>query len=175
MRKALYKSAHTNNKNIMFRVGFGQDSHRLSSESGSKLFLGGYEFPLHVESNCDGDVMIHALCNAIEQALGNGSLSVYSDSMCESGIKDSREYLKVAVGHAKEKGYRINNAGISFEGKMPKIEPILMEIKKKLCPILEIEEGALGINATSGEGLTAFGRGEGVQAFAIVSLVKIIS
>jgi len=157
----------------MIRVGFGQDSHKLSDSSDKKLFLGGVEFPLHVESNCDGDVMIHALCNAIDQAIGLGSLSVYSDAMCKSGIRDSREYLKVAVGHAKEKGYRINNAGISFEGKIPKIEPISGEIRKKLCPILEIEEDALGVNATSGEGMTPFGKGEGVQAFAIVSLAKI--
>lgn len=157
----------------MYRVGMGQDSHKFSSDEDKKLILGGVEFlGIGLEANSDGDVMIHALCNALEQAVGNGSLSRYSDPMCEKGIDDSLEYLKVAMEHVKEKGYRVNNAGVSVEGKKPKIEPVIEKMKEKLCPVLEIEEGALGINATSGEDMTPFGKGEGVQAFAIVSLIK---
>jgi 2-C-methyl-D-erythritol 2,4-cyclodiphosphate synthase len=157
----------------MYRIGIGQDSHRFSEDPNKKLVLGGVEFSGYgFEGNSDGDVVIHALCNALEQAVGNGSLSRYSDPMCEKGIADSLEYLKVAMEHIREKGYKVNNAGISVEGKEPKIEPKIEMMKEKLCPVLEIEEDALGINATTGEGMTPFGKGEGVQSFAIVSLTK---
>jgi len=157
-----------------FRIGMGQDSHKLIKDPAKKLVLGGVEIEDEkaFEGNSDGDVIIHALCNALEQAIGGNSLAVYSDQMCKEGITDSKEYLKVAVGHIKENGYRVNNVGISLEAKYPMILPLSDKIRDVLSPILEISNDAIGINATSGEGMTAFGKGEGVQAFAIVSLVK---
>ena len=124
------------------------------------------------EGNSDGDVIIHALCAAIEQSLGRKNFSTYSDDMCKEGITDSKEYLKVAVSHMKEMDYKINNVGISVECKTPKILPIEDEIKQNLAPILETDINNIGINATTGEEMTAFGRGEGVQVFVIVSLIK---
>ena len=158
-----------------FRIGMGQDSHKFSDDPNKKLFLGGVEISNEAgfKSNSDGDVIIHSLCNALEQAIGGESLSVYSCSMChDKGITDSKEYLKVAMEHIKEKGYKINNVGISVEAKTPKILPVAEKIRETLAPILEIKKEDIGINATSGEELTSFGKGEGVQAFAIVSLVK---
>ena len=157
-----------------FRVGMGQDSHKLTINPAKKLVLGGVELEDEkaFEGNSDGDVIIHALCNALGQAIGEDSLAVYSDQMCKKGITDSKEYLKVAVEHIKEKGYRINNVDISVEAKYPMILPLADRMRDALSPILEISNDVIGINATSGEGMTAFGKGEGVQAFAIVSLVK---
>lgn len=157
-----------------FRVGIGQDSHRLENISGKKLVIGGVEAESEecFEANSDGDIVIHAICNALEQAVGGNSLSVYSDPMCEKGITDSKEYLKVAMNHVKEKGYKVNNVGISVEGKRPMILPIADKIRETLSPILETSIENIGINATTGEGMTPFGKGEGAQAFAIVSLTK---
>ena len=92
--------------------------------------------------------------------------------MCGRGIIDSAEYLKVAMAHMKEDGYYINNLGISIEAKTPKILLIEERMKNRLVEILGIEKNRIGINATSGEGLTAFGRGEGIQVFVIISLIK---
>ena len=158
----------------MFRIGLGQDSHRFSEDPKRKLILGGTEVKNEngLEANSDGDVVIHALCRAIEQALGNPDFSVYADKMCKEDIKNSREYLKIAVGHIKEKGYAINNVGISLECQKPKILPIEGKIKASLAKILEIKESQIGISATSGEDLTVFGKGEGIQVFAIVSLIR---
>ncbi len=160
----------------MFRVGFGQDSHRFSEDANKKFVLGGIEIEGEkgLESNSDGDPILHAICAAIEQALGRINFSVYADEMCKNGIVDSAEYLKVALSHMKEDGYAINNLGISVEAKKPKILPIEERMKNRLVEILGIEKNIIGINATSGEGLTAFGRGEGVQVFVIVSLKKVI-
>ncbi len=156
------------------RVGIGQDSHPFAKDEDKKCVLGGVKINdvSGFVGNSDGDVVIHALCAGIEQALGRKNFSTYSDDMCKSGITDSREYLKVAVSHMKEAGYKINNVGISIECKTPKILPIEDEIKQNLAPILETQIENIGINATTGEGMTAFGRGKGVQVFVIVSLMK---
>jgi len=158
----------------MFRIGLGQDSHRFGTEENKKLILGGVEIlgEKGMEANSDGDVILHALCAAIEQSLGRTSFSVYADTLCAQGIIDSLEYLKVAMEHLAEDGYVINNIGISVEGAHPKILPIEDQIKNHLVEILDIEKSRIGINATTGEGLTVFGRGEGLQVFAIVSLTK---
>lgn len=158
----------------MFRVGIGQDSHPFSEDENKKCVLGGVQIEgmSGFEGNSDGDVIVHAICAAIEQALGRKNFSTYSDDMCKDGITDSAEYLKVAIGHMKEDGFEINNVGISVECKTPKILPIEDEIKKNLAPILETDIANIGINATTGEEMTAFGRGEGVQVFVIVNLIK---
>lgn len=158
----------------MFRIGIGQDSHSFDSENKKKLVLGGVEIENEkgMKGNSDGDVIIHALCNAMEQAIGGDSFSVYSDLMCKQGITDSREYLKIAGQHVKEKGYQINNLGISIEAKKPLILPIADQIRENLAKVLQIEKEKIGINATSGEGLTAFGKGEGIQVWTVVSLIK---
>jgi 2-C-methyl-D-erythritol 2,4-cyclodiphosphate synthase len=76
------------------RIGIGQDSHRFSEKG--KLILGGVEIQdaPKLYGNSDGDAVFHALTNAISSALGGGSLSTFSDEMCQSGITDSSEYLK---------------------------------------------------------------------------------
>lgn len=157
-----------------FRVGMGQDSHKFSNTAGRKLFLGGREITNEagLEGNSDGDVIIHALCRALEQAIGGESFSIYADKMLNEGIMDSKEYLKISVKHVKEKGYKINNVGISVEAKKPNISKISESIRNSLASILEISEENIGINATSGEEMTPFGKGEGIQTFAIVSLIK---
>jgi 2-C-methyl-D-erythritol 2,4-cyclodiphosphate synthase len=158
----------------MFRVGFGQDSHRFGEDENKKLILGGVEIDGEqgLESNSDGDLILHAICAAIEQALGRTNFSVYADQLCKEGITDSAKYLSVALEHLSEAGYIINNLGVSIEAKRPKIIPIEGKIKEQLANILAIELDSIGINATSGEGLTAFGRGEGIQVFVIISLIK---
>lgn len=157
-----------------FRVGIGQDSHKFSNTAGRKLFLGGVEIANEsgLEGNSDGDVIVHAICRALEQAIGGESFSIYADRMNREGIMDSKEYLKISVKHVQEKGYKINNVGISVEAKKPNIAKISENIKKSLATVLEISTENIGINATSGEEMTPFGKGEGIQAFAIVSLIK---
>jgi 2-C-methyl-D-erythritol 2,4-cyclodiphosphate synthase len=158
----------------MMRVGLGQDSHKFSEDSSRKLILGGVEVDGEsgLEANSDGDVVIHALCSALEQAVGNEPFSVYADEMCQKGITDSREYLKMALRHIQEKKFVINNIGISIEAKRPKILPIMEKMRESLAAIIEIEKEMIGVNATSGENLTPFGKGEGIQVFVIVSLMK---
>ncbi len=158
----------------MFRVGLGQDSHKFSNDPARKLFLAGVEImgEKGLLGNSDADVIIHSLCRALEQAIGGVSFFSYSDKMRRQGILESKEYLMVAITHVKEVGYQINNVGISLECQKPKISSLKQRMRKKLAKLLEISERDIGISATSGEELTAFGRGEGIQSLAIVSLIK---
>src|SRR3989344_1953336 len=106
-----------NNINTNFRIGFGQDSHKFSQNRSRKLILGGYIVPneIGMEANSDGDLILHALFNAISSAIGLKSLGHYADPMLERGITDSREYLKTILEKLKEKNLRINNVSISIE------------------------------------------------------------
>jgi 2-C-methyl-D-erythritol 2,4-cyclodiphosphate synthase len=157
----------------MFRVGFGQDSHRFSSNPERKLILGGVLIPgaPGLDGNSDADVVLHALCRALEQAVGRGEFSRYADEMSRNGINDSREYVKVARALVEQAGYRVNNVGLSIEARTPKIDPLCDAMKKIVAGLLDIAPTAIGVNATSGEDMTPFGKGQGIQAFAIVSVV----
>jgi len=158
----------------MIRVGIGQDSHRFMRKGKKRLVLGGVIIPDEegLEGNSDGDVVLHAIFNALSQAIGKRSIGVYSDKMCRQGIKDSREYLKLALKMVKGSGYRINNIGVTIEAKKPRIEPYVGDMKKSIADILMVTQDMIGITATSGEDLTAFGKGMGIQVFAIATVVR---
>jgi 2-C-methyl-D-erythritol 2,4-cyclodiphosphate synthase len=157
----------------VFRVGLGQDSHAFEPDGSEKpLILGGVLFPdmPGLLANSDGDVVLHALFNALSQAIGKRSLGVYADPLCQQGIMDSRQYVRVALDMVRQAGYTVNNVGVSIEGRRPKIEPMSAQMKASIAALLDVAEAQVGITATTGEGLTAFGRGEGIQVFVIVSL-----
>jgi len=157
-----------------FRVGIGQDSHSFSkTEKG--LTLGGFllKDQKKLEANSDGDVVLHAIFNAISQAIGERSLGFYADSLCgKQGVKDSKKYIEIIIEKMKSTGYEIGNIGLMIECKTPKIDTISSKIKKSLSEILKTEPRKIGITATSGEELTSFGMGAGIQCFAIVSLIE---
>ncbi|MBI2101775.1 2-C-methyl-D-erythritol 4-phosphate cytidylyltransferase [Candidatus Woesearchaeota archaeon] len=158
--------------NAGFRIGFGQDSHKFSKNKNKKLVLGGCILldETGLEANSDGDVVLHALFNAVSTAIGERSLGYYSDEMCRKGITDSKEYLKVILDKLKQKNMELNNVSIMIEAGKPKLEKYTDKIKNSLSKILKLEKERIGIAYTSGEKLTAFGRGEGIQGFAVVSL-----
>ena len=91
-----------------------------------------------------------------------------ADDMCKNkGIKNSEEYLKEALKYLKED---IVHISISIECRVPKINPKIEEMRKNLAKILEIKENCIGITATSGEGLTEFGKGNGIGVFACLTV-----
>ena len=157
----------------MVRVGFGTDSHSFEKARKKPLVLGGVALGDSggLSANSDGDVILHALFNALSQACGGHSLGHYADPLCERGVVDSREYLKVALEMVKRIGCAVCNVGIMVEAKRPYVTIEQCErMKRSIAESLQIAETDVGITFTSGEGLTAFGKGEGVLAQAVVSL-----
>ena len=155
----------------MDRVGIGQDSHRFTTNK--PLILGGVQVAKAggLAGDSDGDVILHSLCNALSSAMGGDSLSTWSDNMCQKGIKDSKKYVETIFAKVKVQQYKVQNVSISMEAKKPFIElEVAGKMKKTIAGLLEIDNGQVGITFTSGEGLTPFGKGLGVQAICIVLL-----
>ena len=152
----------------------GQDSHAFDMEKGeSNIMLGGIEIPnAHpFLANSDGDVVLHSLTNAISGITCRNILGGVADKMClEQGIKDSREFLKVALDDLNNLGgTSIVHVSITIECKRPKLSPHIEKMRLSLSSLLDIPASHIGITATTGEGLTGFGRGEGIQVFSLIS------
>ncbi len=158
----------------MDRVGIGQDSHRFSN-SKKPLILGGVKVTLTggFSGNSDGDVVLHSLCNALSSAIGGDSLSTWSDAMCEAGIADSKKYVGQIFKKIRQLKYRVENVSIAVEAKKPYIElKIAQKMKENIAKLLGIKKEQVGITFTSGEGLTPFGKGEGVQSISQVLISR---
>ncbi|HHW47538.1 MAG TPA: 2-C-methyl-D-erythritol 2,4-cyclodiphosphate synthase [Clostridiaceae bacterium] len=155
------------------KVGIGQDSHKFDFENKEKkLILGGVVFEGYppLQGNSDADVVLHSLTNAISGVTCVNILGEISDKMClEQGITDSREYLREALKYLE--GSKIVHISISIECLVPKITPKIPEIRKSISELLDLPENCIGITATTGEGLTEFGKGNGIQVFSCVTVV----
>ena len=152
------------------KVAIGQDSHRIDYENKKKkLILGGIEFQedYSLLGNSDADVVLHAITNAISGITCKNILGKITDDMCKSGITDGEEYVKEALKYLDEK---IIHISMSIECLLPKISPKIDEMRKNIARILQIEENAVGITATTGEGLTEFGKGNGISVFVCLTV-----
>lgn len=152
------------------KVAIGQDSHRIDyHQKDKKLLLGGVEFQedYSLSGNSDADVILHAITNAVSGITGKNILGKVADDMCKNGIIDGEEYLKEALKYLEEK---IVHLSISIECLTPKINPKIEEMRKNIARILQIEESFIGITATTGEGLTEFGKGNGISVFACLTV-----
>ncbi|OGD62289.1 2-C-methyl-D-erythritol 2,4-cyclodiphosphate synthase [Candidatus Beckwithbacteria bacterium RBG_13_42_9] len=153
-----------------FRIGLGQDSHIFSSLP-KPLFLGGVKIGSSggLEANSDGDVILHALANAVSSAIGGDSLGTWADDLCQKGIKESKIYVLEVVKKMVQLHWHIVNISISVEALKPRLSLAeIAQIKKSLAELLNLEINQIGITFTSGEG--SFGKGEGIQVLAAVLL-----
>ena len=160
---------------MRYRTGIGQDSHRFEEEDSDKpCIIAGLTFenvPGFL-ANSDGDVVFHALCNAITTVTGVPILGGIADTLClEQGIKDSIVYLKEALKTLK--GQKIVHIAITLEGKRPHFKNRIQEMCENIGSAVGISPSQVGIMATTGEGLTGFGRGEGVQCFCIINTEEV--
>lgn len=155
----------------------GKDSHKFAKKSDSKkrLIIGGVQIddlpPFIARS--DGDVLYHALFNAISSALGLGSIgSFFPSANIQEKNKTSRIYLGFIKTKLEDKQYKIANISISVECQKPKIDKISAKIKKNIATIFDIEEDLIGITATTGEGMTPWGKGEGVEVLSTILITN---
>ena len=156
---------------MKIRTGVGQDSHRfLPSDSLKPCIMGGviFEDVPGFMANSDGDIVLHAICNAISSLTGVPILGAIADDLCHrDGITDSEVYLQEAL---KTLGAQsISHVAITIEAKKPKIFGRIREMKHNIARIMDLSASDIGITATTGEGLTDFGCGDGAQCFAIVT------
>lgn len=153
------------------RTGIGQDSHRfLPADSFKPCIIAGLIFDDSpgFNANSDGDVVFHAICNAISSLTGVLILGGLADDLClKDGITDSEVYLVEALKTLGKQ--RITHVSISIEAKKPKFKNRILEMRQNIARVMKLDISQVGITATTGEGLTDFGCGDGVQCFAIVT------
>lgn len=153
------------------RTGIGQDSHRfLSPDSTKPCVIAGiiFENVPGFNANSDGDVVFHAICNAISSLTGVLILGAIADDLClKDGITDSEVFLIEAM---KTLGRQhVTHVAVTIEGKKPKMKEYILKMRDNIARVMKLDVSQVGITATSGEGLTDFGCGDGVQCFAIVT------
>jgi 2-C-methyl-D-erythritol 2,4-cyclodiphosphate synthase len=155
----------------MVRTAIGQDSHRFENDgSGKSLVLGGVTIPgcVGLKGNSDADVVLHALTNAVSGMSGVNILGARSDELCvNQGITDSKVYLKEALATLGR--LRLTHVSVSVEGSRPKLARHIPPIKDSIAALCGLASSDVGFTATTGEDLTAFGRGEGLAATVIVT------
>lgn len=156
------------------RIGVGRDAHPLKEGSDKLLILGGITFPeaeFHIAADSDGDIVLHALTDALLSSIGDRTIDSFAGDMCRAGGTDSRAYVSHALARVKDlyTHYAVHQVIITLEGKRPRIAPHHVAIQKSVADILGVELHRVGLTYTTGDGLTAFGRGEGI--FAQVFLV----
>ena len=156
------------------RTGIGQDSHRfLTPDSSKPCIVGGiiFEGVPGLDADSDGDVVYHALCNAITSLSGVPILGGIARELCrKDGITDSQVYLERALKTLQAQ--KIVHIAITIEGKRPHFEEHIHTMRKNIAKVLGLRVNQVGITATSGDGLTDFGCGDGLQCFCIITTAE---
>jgi len=158
----------------MYRIGQGYDVHRL--EKGLQMWLGGVQIqsPVGFVAHSDGDVAIHALCDAMLGALALGDIGHhFPDTSDEYKGIDSKILLGRVNALILSKGWKVSNADITIALQAPKIAPYVQSMRQTLSDILSINMDCVSVKATTTERLGFVGRAEGCEVWAIVLLEKI--
>ena len=157
----------------LIRTGHGYDVQRLAE--GLPLVIGGVQIP-HTRgcvAHSDGDVLVHAVCDALLGAAALGDIGLHFPDTDETyrGI-DSLELLRRTVALLHEAGYHIGNVDATLVLQQPKIRPYIGRMREILAEAMEIDAGQVSVKATTSEGLGFEGRGEGVSAYAAALIVE---
>jgi 2-C-methyl-D-erythritol 2,4-cyclodiphosphate synthase len=157
----------------LFRIGFGYDAHRLVE--GRPLILGGISIPFGkgLLGHSDADVLTHAVIDAILGALAKGDIGRHFPDT-DPAFKDmqSLQMLERVLGWVREAGYQVNNVDSTIVAQKPKLAPHIPDIQARLSEILQLPVHQISVKAKTSEGMGFCGREEGMEAYAVVSLVQ---
>ena len=158
---------------MSIRVGHGYDLHRLVD--GRPLWLGGVEIP-HARGllgHSDGDVVLHAICDAILGAMGAGDIGEhFPDSDPRYRGIASSELVRQVTARMGEQGWRIGNLDVTICAEQPRLAPHRAVMRARVAALLGIAANQVSIKAKTNEGLDAVGRSEAIAATVLVLLEK---
>lgn len=157
----------------MIRIGQGYDVHQLAE--GETLWLGGILIPHNkgTVAHSDGDVLIHAICDALLGAVNLGDIGTHFPDNSEKFKNiDSKILLKETYALVKNAGFEIVNIDTTISAQQPKLKPFIPEMKKVMAEVLGIEAGQISVKATTTEKLGFEGREEGISAHAVILVQK---
>ena len=153
------------------RIGQGFDVHAL--REGGRLILGGVEIAHShgLIAHSDGDVLLHALCDALLGAAGLGDIGRhFPDSDAAYQGIDSRKLLRAVMDKIGQQGLAVGNADLTIVAQAPKLAPHVERMCGNIAADLGVERGRVNVKATTTEQLGFIGRREGIAAFAVVVL-----
>ncbi|WP_282014380.1 2-C-methyl-D-erythritol 2,4-cyclodiphosphate synthase [Marinifilum flexuosum] len=158
---------------MKIRVGFGYDVHQLAE--GEEFWLGGIKIEHNkgCVAHSDGDVLIHAICDALLGAANMRDIGYhFPDTSNDFKGIDSKILLKKTVEIIAEKGYSIGNIDSTIALQKPKIKPLIPKMQETLSKVMGIDLDDLAIKATTTEKLGFVGKQEGISAYATVLIEK---
>lgn len=158
---------------IETRTGLGFDIHRFSGAPAAEIRLGGVDVahPLSIDAHSDGDVILHALTDALLGTIGDGDIGqLFPPSDPQWRSADSHLFVAEALARVKKRGGRVIHADISVQAETPKLGPYRGKITENIAKILEISPERVGLKATTMEKLGDIGAGLGLAAQVIVSV-----
>jgi len=153
------------------RIGSGFDVHAFGP--GDWVMLGGVRIAhTHgVVAHSDGDVVLHALCDALLGAAGLGDIGQhFSDQDPQWRGADSARFVTAVLAMVRQRGLAVENADVTVIGEAPRIAPHRDAMRRRIAQLLGIEEPRVNVKATTTEGVGALGRGEAIAAQAVVLL-----
>ena len=155
------------------RIGFGYDVHKLVL--GGVLILGGLKIPFEkgLHGHSDADVLTHAVMDAILGAIGKGDIGRhFPDTDPKHKGASSLSLLQEVVEILHQEGFAVNNLDATIVAQEPKLTLYLEEMGKQLSRVLGVDSGSVNVKATTSEGLGFCGRGEGLAAYAVVTVKR---
>ena len=153
------------------RIGHGFDAHRI--EPGSGVTLGGVPIACdwRIIAHSDGDVLIHALCDALLGAIGDGDIGKhFPDTDARYKGIDSRRLLREVMARVRSRQWRVGNADLTLIAEVPRVAVHTAKMVSALAQDMDIGENQVNIKATTNEGMGHIGRREGIAAHAVVLL-----
>jgi 2-C-methyl-D-erythritol 2,4-cyclodiphosphate synthase len=156
------------------RIGQGYDIHPL--REGRRLILGGIPIPhTHgLDGHSDADALVHAVCDALLGAMGEGDLGgKYPSSDPRYKDLSSLSMLKDIAGSLANKGFRLVNLDTVILAQAPRLGPYLEKMESSMADVLKVDRDQINVKVKSGEGLGMIGRGEGIAAQAVCLIEKI--
>ncbi len=159
----------------MFRIGHGYDVHKISLEQ-KPLMLGGIEIPseLSLEAHSDGDVVLHALTDAILGAAALGDIGHHFPDT-DNRFKDmsSSHFIHETLKALTQHQFQISNIDITIAAQAPKLAPFIPEMKASIAKMLKLMENQVNIKATTTEKLGFVGRKEGIACYAVALIYPV--
>ena len=158
---------------MIYRIGQGYDVHQL--REGLPMWLGGVQIPstMGFVAHSDGDVAIHALCDALLGALALGDIGhLFPDTSDEWKGVDSKVLLADIMGRVRSLGWQVGNVDITIALQAPKLAPHISEMRSVLAGVMGIDVDRVSVKATTTERLGFVGRGEGCEVWAVALLCR---
>jgi len=155
------------------RIGHGFDVHAF--DEGDFITVGGVKIPYHrgIRAHSDGDVALHALCDALLGAIGEGDIGVhFPDTDPRWRHAESRIFLRHVTGLVHDRELEVANADVTVVTQSPRLRPFIDQMRVNIASDLHVETSQVNVKATTTEGLGFSGRAEGIAAFAVVLLLS---